>query len=66
MSIWGQTPAAKTRAGVERLLLEGHTLSVTSVAFSPDGTNLVSGSMDKTLIVWDYALGTEKLRLRVS
>ncbi len=30
-----------------------HSLSITSVAFSPDGTKIVSGSFDKTIKVWD-------------
>ena len=29
--------------------LDGHTSKVTSVAFSPDGTRVVSGSWDKTV-----------------
>ena len=34
-------------------LLVGHTDVVTSLAFSPDGQLLVSGSRDKTAILWD-------------
>ncbi|CAE6533355.1 unnamed protein product [Rhizoctonia solani] len=33
--------------------LVGHIDEVLSVAISPDGTNLISGSRDKTLRVWD-------------
>ena len=30
-----------------------HSHWVTSVAFSPDGTKIVSGSVNKTIKVWD-------------
>ena len=30
-----------------------HSLMVHSVAFSPDGTNIVSVSLDRTIKVWD-------------
>jgi WD40 repeat protein len=37
--------------------LEGHTSSVSSVAFSPDGKQVVSGSWDRTVQLWDVATG---------
>ena len=31
-----------------------HSHFISSVAFSPDGTKIVSGSRDKTIKVWDF------------
>ena len=31
-----------------------HSDWIRSVAFSPDGTKIVSGSFDKTIKVWDF------------
>ena len=39
--------------GTKKLALKGHTSYVTSVAFSPDGKRIVSGSFDQTAQVWD-------------
>src|SRR5260221_10539173 len=37
--------------------LEGHAREVWSVAFSPDGSILASGSVDRTIRLWDVATG---------
>ena len=34
-------------------LLKGHTDAVRALAFSPDGSKLISGSSDNTAIIWD-------------
>jgi serine/threonine protein kinase len=44
--------------------LLGHRLPVRSVAFSPDGRWIVSGSSDKTLKVWHATTGQETLTLK--
>ncbi|KAK6810480.1 hypothetical protein RU639_013746 [Aspergillus parasiticus] len=43
--------------------LEGHLDSVNSVAFSPDGRTLASGSLDRTIKLWDTTTGIERQTL---
>jgi WD40 repeat protein len=43
--------------------LRGHTNSVNSVAFSPDGNTLASGSVDATIKLWNVNTGLEILSL---
>jgi hypothetical protein len=51
-----------TAAEVARL--QGHTNYVFSLAFSPDGTTLASGSGDFTIRLWDTAPPAERLKAR--
>ena len=37
--------------------LDGHTGTVLSVAVSPDGAKILSGSLDKTVRVWSMKTG---------
>jgi regulation of enolase protein 1 (concanavalin A-like superfamily) len=50
--------------GREVRTLQGHRGTVTSVAFSPDGQRLVTGSADRRAKLWDAATGREILTLQ--
>ena len=45
-------------------VLKGHTKSINTLAFSPDGKRLASASGDKTARVWDVNTGENTLTLR--
>jgi WD40 repeat protein len=45
--------------GREIRTFTGHSRSVDSVAFAPDGRTALSGSQDDTLKLWDVATGRE-------
>jgi WD40 repeat protein len=47
-----------TQTGATAFKLQGHTKEVTSIAFSPDGRRLLTGSRDGTARLWDAANGT--------
>ncbi len=49
--------SAQNSSKIEVVPQIGHGEGVTSVAFSPDGRNILSGSLDKTLKLWDVVTG---------
>jgi WD40 repeat protein len=56
-----RTSAAEPK---ERGTLRGHTNEVLSIAITPDGKTLVSGSLDKTIKLWDLSTGTQRATLK--
>jgi WD40 repeat protein len=48
--VWGATP---DKAGRPISVLAGHTAPISSVAVSPDGRKVVTGSLDRTARLWD-------------
>src|SRR5262245_43651731 len=49
---------------LDRLTIRGHGEAVHSVAFSPDGKRLASGSLDRTVKLWDVGAGQEIATLK--
>src|SRR5262249_1006100 len=47
----------ETVTGKDRLHRSGHLGAITALSFSPDGTRLVSASVDTTLLIWDLVSG---------
>lgn len=56
--------ALRKAAYGETATFRGHTYYVTSVSFSPDGRQIVSGSDDKTIKLWEISLDAILSRVR--
>jgi WD40 repeat protein len=48
------------KSGTLEATLQGHTAQIKSISFSPDGQNLVSGSDDHTIKIWDFSLRNQE------
>lgn len=57
-------PYDRAATGQEALSLKGHTDTVLSVCFSPDGKRLASASHDRTVKVWDAEVGSDTANAR--
>ncbi|MDT5122019.1 MAG: hypothetical protein QOC96_1501 [Acidobacteriota bacterium] len=56
---WAQKPEPVVQEKPELVVQTGHSGRVTSVAFSPDGKTLASGSTDNTIKLWNIESGKE-------
>ncbi|MFZ1108755.1 MAG: PDZ domain-containing protein [Rhodomicrobium sp.] len=68
LAVGGWTPDNEVRlydfaSGEMKALLKGHTNVVMGLAFSPDGKTLISGSADRSAILWDVETQTLLHRL---
>jgi WD40 repeat protein len=73
VKVWDVSMSTEGRqtGGQQTLSLQGHTLAVTSVAFSPDGKRIASGAKESyisgesgELKVWDAQTGRQTLELK--
>ena len=60
----GMVQVRDSAASELRFLLKGHSDIITTLAISPDGKTLATGSPDKLIKLWDLATGKERLTLK--
>ena len=51
-TLWLQAASEALQIGISAAVLRGHPSPLTAVAFSPDGTKVVTGHKDKTACIW--------------
>ena len=49
----------ETVSGKLRAVLDGHQMGIAIVAFSPDGSTILTGSFDRTARLWDSTKGKQ-------
>lgn len=64
LSCWSQLPKVEESWSANIQTLEGHSGTVTSVAFCSDGRLLASGSYDSTIKLWDPNTGELRQTLK--
>ncbi len=64
MEVTDEQSGETHQVGQQKSELKGHTATVSSVAFSPDGDRLLTGSEDYTAKLWDVVTGKELLTLK--
>ncbi len=65
VAIWGGPPPELEAAPRAELVLQtGHSSYITSLAWSPDGKHLATGSHDYTVVIWDVLTGDKVLALK--
>jgi WD40 repeat protein len=68
LATWGPSTGVQlwdVEAGTERLPHTGHRGPITAMAFTSDGTRVVTGAMDSTVRVWDARTGAQQRVLPV-
>lgn len=61
-----RAPTVNNTWGTELMVIEGHEHMVLTVAISPDGKTIASGSFDGTARLWEAATGLEVAKMKMS